>query len=220
MPNFGNFQDDIIESKRIMYKSAPILKELFLQIPDLFYGDIMIYPVEDQPGRICNHLDKDCGIDYLVVDESNNRTVGLAWRTGRFWKRKHYGSTVYNAFSLREKRNNKFSKEENCEIVKRRISKDFDLLRPTYTAQMHYDPDDGDELLSLAIAKTDDIIEAHDKGFYRLCDKFNQDKEVVMHDVQWEKMKEFGYKVYDWYAKDKYKGLYELCVCDQSEEAI
>lgn len=220
MANFGNFEDDINESKRIMYKSAPILKQLFMQIPNLFNGNIMIYPVEDQPGKVCNHLDKSCGIDYLVVDGDRNRTVGLAWRTGRFWKSRHYGSIVYNAFSLRERRNNSFSKEDRCEISKRRISKEFDLLRPTYTAQMHYDPENDNELLSLAIAKTDDIIEAHDRGFYRLCDKHNTDKEVIMHDVQWEKMKQFGYEVYDWYAKNKYKGLYELCVCDQTKEAI
>ena len=203
-----------------MHKAAPILKELFLQIPDLFYSNIMIYPVEDQPGRICNHLDKNCGIDYLIVSDDENRTVGLAWRTGRFWKRRHFESTVYNAFSLREKRNNEFSKEENCEIVKRRKAKELDLMRPEFTAQAHYDPQDDDELLSIAIAKTDDIIKAHDEGLYRICDKNNNNKEVFMHDVQWEKMKEAGYEVYDWYGKEKYRGLYEPCVCDLMKYVI
>ena len=214
MANFGNVDEDMEESKRMMHKTAPILKELFLQIPDLFNDNIMIYPVEDQPGNVCNLLDKTCGIDYLVVNEGKNKAVGLAWRTGRFWKRRHNSSTVYNGFSLREKRGNEFSNENNCEISKRRVSAELDLLRPKYTAQVHYDPDDNDELLSLAIAKTDDIIEAHDRGFFRICNKNNTEKEVFMHDVQWERMKQAGYPIYDWYAKDKYRGLYEPCVCD------
>ena len=219
MSDYTNiYEQDIEESKRIMRKAAPIIKELFSQVPGLFEGNILIQPIEDQKSRICKYLDKSCGIDYLIMDEGNNRAVGLAWRTGRFWKNRHRGSTVYNAFSLRKKRNNEFSKEDNCEISKRRMAMKLGLIRPEFTAQAHYDPDNDDELLSVAIAKTDDVIKAYDEGLYRICNKNNVNKDVFMHDVQWEAMKQAGYPVYDWYAEDKYKGLYEPYVCDTTSD--
>ena len=218
MDNSDNYQDDMIEGKKIMHKAAPILKQLFAQVPNLFEKDVKIYPVEDQPGNVCNIMDKTCGIDYLIVSNDKSKAVGLAWRTNRFWKARHRKSIVYNGFSLRQKRDNQYSKEENCEIQKRRTAIELGLMRPEFTAQADYDPDDDDEILCVAIARTDDIIEAYNKGMYRICDKNRTKNDVFMHDVQWERMKQAGYPVYDWYAKDKYKGLYEPCVCDTTSD--
>ena len=204
----GTYAEDVKECKDMMHKAAPLLKEMFKQIPGFYTDKVMIYPVEDVPVKICEHLDKNCGIDYYIVSEDRTKTVALAWRTERFYKSRHRNPTVYNAFSLREKRGNDFSNEENCEIAKRRKAMELGLVRPDYTAQLIYDPEDGNELLCLAIAKGDDVIKAHDQGLYRICDKNNINKDVYMHDVYWDKMKEHGYAVYDWYAKDKYRGIY------------
>jgi len=213
-----DYKQDLKEGARIMRKAAPILKDLFLQT-NLFTSNVLIQPIEEQrDSKVCKLLDNCCGIDYIVFDDTQTRAVGLAWRTNRFWKARHYKSIVYNGFSLRQRRDNQYSKEENCEIQKRQTAIELGLMRPEFTAQADYDPDDDDEILCVAIARTDDVIDAHNKGMYRICDKNRTKNDVFMHDVQWEAMKQAGYPVYDWYAKDKYKGLYEPCVCDTTSD--
>lgn len=194
---------DMDESQRIAQMAGPKIKELFMQIPNLFVNnDLLIYPVENQKINILKQLDKSSGIDYYVVSKSANRTVALAWRAIKCKYTQYPNNGVYNAFSIRQKRN-KIHSEENCELNKRTDAIKFGLVYPEFTAQAHYDPLDNDSLLSLAIARTSDIYEAFNKGLYRVCNPNGKNKEVFFYDVFWCKMKENGYNVYDWYRDPK-----------------
>lgn len=200
----SDFWQDANDSVRIAHVAAPILKDLFMKIPGLFEtNDLSIFPVEDVDIKILQHLDRNCGIDYFVASKSDNRTIGLAWRAIRYDRSKYHGR-VWNAFSVREKRSTS-PDEKNCELYKRKSAIKLGLIYPQYTAQAHFDPSNNDTLLSLAIARTSDVYEAFDKGLYRVCDPNNKDKEVFFYDVQWRKMKENGYKIYDWYKDDSCK---------------
>ena len=186
------------------HAAAPKLKELLLQVPDLFTTNkLLIYPVEDQDGEIFKHLDRKCGIDYFVVSENDDRTIGLAWRAVKY-DRSRFKGRVWNAFSIREKRNTSLS-EENCELYKRKKAINLGLIYPQFTAQVHYDPSNNNELLSLAVARTEDVYNAFDEGLFRECNPNAVDKEVYFYDVLWDKMKQHGYAVYDWYKDNTCK---------------
>ncbi|MBP5423933.1 MAG: hypothetical protein J6Y78_15985 [Paludibacteraceae bacterium] len=144
-------------------------------------------------------LDCKYGIDYEFRDVKTNELITtLAWRATvcRYTGFKEKG--VYNAFSLRERRNNDTPKE-NCELYKRLAAIENDSLRPEYMSQVLFDPLDNNSLLSLATAKIDDILEAYKKGYYRDCDKYNKDKKVYMKDVSWKLMWQAGYEFPAWF---------------------
>jgi len=198
----SSVEQDKNESQRMAYKSGPLIKELFMQVPELFVkNDLIIYPVEKNQQEILKQLDYTCGIDYYVISKSSGAGVSLSWRAIKYKKTQYPNRGVYNAFSLRQKRNNG-TPEEKCELYKRKHSIQLGSTSPDYMAQLHYDPLDNDSLLSLAIAKTKDVYEAFDKGLYRECNPNNKNKEVYFFDVFWKKMKENGYKVYDWYRDE------------------
>jgi hypothetical protein len=142
-------------------------------------------------------LDCSCGVDYVISD-AKGRTIELAWRAVKSKLIQYPNNGVYNAFSLRRKRNNG-TPEENCELAKRITAVTLGLAHPQYTAQVHYDPLDNDSLLSLAIARSEDILNAYNDGYWRECNPKNKDKEVFFRDVSWKLMREHGYDVYDWY---------------------
>ena len=207
----SDFREDFRESGRIARLAAPHIKELFMQIPYLFTtNDLKIYTVEndDELGcPSCKVLDKICGIDYLVVSETDNRVIGMAWRAVKFLRSKYPDNEVYNGFSVRQKRDT--TKEEaRCEMRKRENQIMLGTIFPTYTVQAHYDPSD-DTLLSLALARTTDIYQALYDGLYRVCNPHGKNKEVYFYDVLWDKMKDAGYVVYDWYKDDSCRGYFK-----------
>jgi hypothetical protein len=190
---------DIKESKRMFRISEPILKKVLMSIPDLFiHDDLEIYCVENQNTELEKHLDTSCGVDYIISDKKANRTIELAWRAIKSKIKQYPTRGVYNAFSLRQKRNLPNS-ESYCELAKRLDAVQFGLSYPRWTAEVYYDPLDNDSLLSLAVAKSSDILDAYNKGYWRNCNPNDRNKMVFFRDVSWKLMREHGYKIYDWY---------------------
>ena len=194
-----NFLRDIKESRRMFDICESRVRELLNQISGICLGNAYVRNIEHQETLYDRYLDCVCGIDYEFCDSSTDKPIiTLAWRAVKCKYSKYPLSGVYNAFSLRRKRNNE-TPEEYCELNKRINAINMNATYPEYTAQVHYDPLDNDSLLSLAVAKTTDIFEAHSKGYYRICDPKHKDKEVYMEDVSWKLMANNGYKIYDWY---------------------
>ena len=203
MINMNTMPEDVrkklIKSHQKEVICEPYLKELFRKVPGFEEGEITILQIEDKDNEVCKHLDMVCGRDYQVT--CGNHSVGLAWRAEACRKSKYPDGGCYNAFSCREK-GAKPGSENYSEIKKRTEAIKYDLDYPKYTAQVFYDITDNERIISLALAKTKDIYEAHEKGYWRLTNCVNSEKQVWMHHVSWALMKKAGYTVYDWYADD------------------
>ena len=164
-----------------------------------FNKDIAVRHIEKQKTDRDKYLDCKCGIDYEFYNIRTNKSVAtLAWRATvcRYTGFKEKG--VYNAFSLRERRNNGTPKE-NCELYKRQKAIETHSIYPDYMSQVLYDPLDGNSILSIATARTKDVLEAYSKGYYRDCDPNTEDKQVYMKDVSWKLMWEAGYTFPAWF---------------------
>ena len=194
----STFAQDLEDSRRMIREAAPILKEKFKEIPDVFENErVKILPIEGSDNPVLKHLDLRCGIDYLAVGEKSGKTIAFSWRAVRY-DRSRFKGRPWNGFSLREKRNTT-TDMENCELHKQMNALDKGLLHPEYMAQAHYDPSHGDEILNVAVARTEDIYKAFKDNLFRECNPNAKEKEVCFYDVLWGKMKKKGYKIYDWY---------------------
>ena len=203
------FKDDLAWSQKRMKIASSVVKNLFKQIPEVFDEDeqLLIYPVEGAEGELLKQLDKGTGIDYIISNKNGDKTICFSWRAVNSTPERCRQEGVYNAFSLRKRRNNALSKKENCEIEKRKFALKHGLMSPQYAVEAYFIDD---ALLSAAIARTEDVISAYDNGPVRNCNPGGKDKEVFFYDVSWEIMKENGYTVYDWYLNDKCKRTYRL----------
>lgn len=191
-----------------METATPQIIQLFQQAPDLFEDDkLIINPVEGSEDEICRMLDKDCGIDYFISNEEGNKTASFSWRAVNSTVERCRNEGVYNAFSLRKKRNNDQSKAKNCEIEKRLYAIKNNLVYPLYTVEAYFI---NNRILSVALAKTKDVFDAYLNLPIRYCNPTEKDKEVFFWDISWEIMKNNGYTIYDWYYNDKCKRTYRL----------
>ena len=204
----SSFKDDLGWSGVCMEIAHDKIIELFQQIPDLFGNrKLVIHPVEGIKENTCILLDKNCGIDYFISTEDGNKTVSFAWRAVNSTVERCRNEGVYNAFSLRKKRNNSQSKTENCEIEKRLYAIEHRLVYPLFTVEAYVL---NGRLLSVAVARTEDVFDAYKNLPIRNCDPYSKNKEVFFLDVSWKIMKDNGYTVYDWYYNDKCKQTYRL----------
>ena len=171
------------QSQKVLYAAEPIIKKL------LGFSEGQIIDVENQDNDTCKHLDLQCGIDYLVYFKG--LTDGLAWRA----QQEHSIYGPYNSFTIRKKRES----GATTEYEKRNYAIQHNALYPKYTAQAFYSRRNG-ALMSLAIAKTADIIECITKG---LCTENKTGQQEIgqaeFYTVWWNVMKKNGYKVLDWY---------------------
>ena len=205
MRTFGN---DLAWSKECVKTASKVIKDLFKQIPDLFDDDnLIIYSAEGVDNKLLKQLDKSCGIDYFIMNKNGDKAVSFAWRAVNSTPQRCRDEGVYNAFSLRKKRNTELSKQENCEIEKRIKAIKHGLVYPLFTVEAYFIDK---TLLSVAIARTEDVLDAYVNCPIRNCDPNSKNKEVFFYDVSWEIMKKNGYKVYDWYLNDKCKRTYRL----------
>lgn len=195
-----NFNKDLKGSQKFFAICEPMIRKQLEELTGKSFGkDVYVYPVEKQITERDKYLDCKCGIDYEFRNVKTNEPVAtLSWRATvcRYTGFKEKG--VFNAFSLRERRNNG-TPRENCELFKRQAALENNSLYPDYMAQVLYDPLDGDSLLSLATAQMKDILEAYNKGYYRDCDPENENKQVYMKDVSWKLMWWAGYKFPAWF---------------------
>lgn len=156
-------------------KAEPIIKRL------LNGGDIL--PVEGSDNEVCTMLDLTCGIDYFHVYQS-----GLTWGIG---SRMQYKCVKgWDTFTVRMARESGVK----TEYEKRRYAIEHHGQYPFLTMQGYFDKND--DLLSLAIARTVDVLECVEKsiGYYKHtgADKVGQAQFFV---VPWAEMKNAGYKV-------------------------
>ena len=180
---------------------------LFKQLPFFKDEELVIYPIEDIEEPIFKLLDRKCGIDYFITNKDGTKAISFAWRAGNTTPERCRKYGVYNAFSLRQKRNKDSSKEENCEIAKRMYSIDHGLIYPLYTVEACFIDE---TLISLGMAKTTDVYHAFGHCPKRNCDPFGKNKEVFFYGLSWQIMMEHGYRVYTWYFNDKCKRTYRI----------
>ncbi len=196
-------------SKHCLNLAEDVIKDLFREIPNLFENDeLIIRPVEGVKENLLEELDRKCGIDYFITNKTGNKWASFAWRACNTTQKRIDEEGLYNAFSLRERRNKESSKAENCEIAKRLFALEHDLDTPKYTVEAYFIKEK-DMLVSAAIAKTKDVYKAYLKCPVRISTNYF-DRQVFMRNVSWEIMKQYGYKVYDWYLNDKCKRTYRL----------
>lgn len=106
--------------------------------------------VEGINNDVCKLLDATCGIDYLNVYDKNNRVLGIANRIQ--WIKPPY--PPYNTFTIRKGRES----GADTEFKKRVAQIKEGGLYPELT--MHTYVESGtDKILSLAIARTKDVID-------------------------------------------------------------
>ena len=202
----GDFEEDLAWSRSRMDIASDTIKSLFKQIPNLFNEDeLVIHPVEGIDEEILKQLDRKCGIDYFITNKDGSKAISFAWRAGNSTRERCRDEGVYNAFSLREKRNSATSKIENCEIAKRLYAIKYGLVYPLFTVETCFIDD---ILLSAAIARTEDVFDAYVNCPVRVCNKNAKYKKVFFYGVSWEIMKQNGYAIYDWYLNDKCKRTY------------
>ena len=173
---------DMCFSQKILYEAAPIIKRLL----NCVTGEIL--DVENQNNIVCQHLDQQCGIDYLVHFEG--LTNGLAWRA----QQEDPFLGPFNSFTIRKERES----GAMTEFEKRKKSIEMSALYPYYTAQAFYGCRNK-ELKTLGIARTKDIIECIEKG---LCSVNETGKAQIgqakFYTVWWKVMKKNGYQVLEW----------------------
>jgi len=126
-------------------------------------------------------LDTLAGIDVWYINKLNGmRGIASRIQTG----------PNYRTFTIRNKRRS----GAKTEYEKRKIAIEKGYLYPYLTVQAYVS--DNDRLLSFAIAKTEDIIDAIDNG---LCYKNHTGSEQIgqaeFYVVKWTVMKNSGYEI-------------------------
>lgn len=166
---------DMRTSMDYLAKAAPIIKQL------LNGGDIL--PVEGSDDEVCKMLDLTCGIDYFHVYKS-----GLTW--GIASRMQYECEKGWNTFTVRMKRES----GAQTEYEKRKTAIEHGGEYPYLTMQGYFDK--SSELISLAIAKTIDVMRCVDEdvGYYQHT---KQDKigQAAFYVIPWDRMKRAGYNV-------------------------
>ena len=196
-----DLDSDLKESRRMFNKCENIIKECLSKLINVSLDDVYIHSAEAHKTEEDKYLDLICGIDYVVKKKDTDEELfAISWRATKCKLSVFPDGGVYNAFSLRRKRNKENSTEENCELNKLLTNIRSGSKHPEYMAQVNYDKENNDDLLSLGVAKIEDILDAHSRKFYRRTDpKHVETKHVFMEDVAWQLMDWHGYNIVCWY---------------------
>jgi hypothetical protein len=160
---------------KYMKKAEPYIKAA------LGGGDIL--PVEGSDDAVCRLLDLTCGIDYFHVCMD-----GLTW--GVASRIQSNCDKGWNTFTIRTSRDSNMKTE--FEKRKQAIEKGGEY--PFLTMQGYFDR--RDRLISLAIARTIDVIECVEKGIgYENHTKADKTGQSFFWCVPWDLMEAEGYKV-------------------------
>lgn len=175
--------NDMRTSMKYLVKAEPIIKHL------LNGGDIL--PVEGSDNEVCTMLDMTCGIDYFHVYQN-----GLTWGIGS--RMQYKCARGWNTFTVRMSRES----GAKTEYEKRRFAIEHHGEYPFLSMQGYFDIDDN--LISLAIARTIDVLECVEKGLgYYQHTKYDKIGQAQFYVVPWLKMVEAGYKVLIYEANQK-----------------
>lgn len=162
---------------RSMQQFEDVLQD---EIKDILKGDLKVVEgitIEE----MAKLLDTLAGIDVWYINKLNGmRGIASRIQTG----------VNYRTFTIRNKRQSGVK----TEYEKRKIAIEKGYLYPYLTIQAYVT--DNNDLLSFAIAKTEDIIDAIDNG---LCYKNSTGPEQIgqaeFYVVSWSDMKNAGYEI-------------------------
>ena len=129
---------------------------------------------------IANILDQQSGVDALYVNDSGIRGVAIRIQYGQAW----------DTFTIRKSRES----GARTEYLKRKESIEKNYLYPYFTIQSYIK---NGILLSLAIARTEDLIDYIIKDHAYIRDTGpTQIGRASFYVVDWDNFKEKGYKIY------------------------
>ena len=140
-----------------------------------------IMPVEGDNHEVLQILDMTCGVDYYAKN-SEGIVFAVASRFQKY--------CAWNTFTIRAKRESgaKTEYEKRTAAIKRGAE------YPHLTMQGYVDMDG--ELESLAIARTEDILECIENGnYYTQHTRSDKDGQALFYVVSWDTMKQLGYHV-------------------------
>lgn len=162
--------------------ARPVIEKLLNGQQDK--GDRLM-SVEGSDDEVCRMLDLTCGTDYFQV--YNDR--GLVW--GIASRMQEVDSRPFNTFTVRKARESgaKTEYEKRKDAIKR------GGVYPFLTMQGYVDKQT-ENLLSLAIAKTTDIMEFVENGWAITRHTGAEQKgQAFFYVVSWDDMEKHGYKV-------------------------
>ena len=173
---------DMNESRNyVMEKIKPIVEKI---LPGW-----NLIQVEGNTNEVCKFLDISCGIDYLLRNDNNGFTYGVASRV-------QYGVN-YRTVTVRKERESGVL----TEFQKRNQAISIGAIYPQYSMQAYI----VDENVSgLAIVKTIDLMNFIEKGFAETR-RTNMDKigQAEFYTCEWDKIKVCGYRVLEYGVGDK-----------------
>ena len=184
--NGKGFLDDMHRAMQYVETARPIIAGL------LNGGSLMA--VEGSDDEVCRMLDQTCGTDYFQVYNETGLVWGIASRmqeidTARF-------SRPFDTFTVRKAR----ASGVKTEYEKRKHAIEHGGVYPYLTMQGYINKQTGD-IMSLAIAKTTDIMAFVDSGMattrHTGAAQVGQAEFYVVH---WDRLKEAGFKVLDYHA--------------------
>lgn len=151
--------------------------------------------VEGDDHEICRLLDTLCGTDWLQVYEKRKLVQGVATRTQTI----RNGYKPYNSFTIRKE----IESGNATEYQKRLYAIEHGGVFPYLTIQIY--ASESEELLSVGIARTSDIMDYINKG-YAAENKTGNGllRPATFYVCKWDNMKDKGYQVRIWQANDSY----------------
>ena len=171
-----------------MNKSSIIVKEKINPIIETLRPGWRVFSIEGEENTLSKILDMNCGLDYLLHSKNFELVYGIASRI-------QYGVN-YRTFTVRKTRES----HTKTEYEKRKISIACDSIYPKYTMQAYIVDN---EVQSLAIIQTKDLIEAIELCRYSDIKKTHSDKvgQAEFYICKWDDLKKY-YKVNEYNKKE------------------
>lgn len=183
MNNKGGFITDLDDSAHDFIEIVcPKLREL------RFLSGKIMHVESVTAEEMKRDLDMTAGIDVWVIQRKG--ITGLASRI-------QWGETTWNTFTVRETR----ATGAETELTKRlrALRSDGEYIYPYLTCQAYITERRIGPLLSVALAKTEDICTMITHG---QCERRIAPGGNTFAVVEWQKMEEFGYAINIWKGKE------------------
>lgn len=185
MTSGNNFNQDLTDSIRDFSSIVlPKLKEI-----GLIKGELIPIETVTTHKDLIKWFDLLSGVDiWQIIEDQGIR--GIANRI-------QWGKKAWDTFTIRKHRHT----QTKTEYVKRKeaINSGGSLLYPYYTIQSYISERRTGELLSTAIAKTDDIIKMCDSGHWQVRERTTKSDGNIFVAVPWSLMKASNCRIGIWH---------------------
>ena len=170
---------DMRWSSDVVEKAEPIIASLLKD------GELL--KVEGSDNEVLKMLDLTCGIDYYRKTNFND----LVWGIGSRVQVVYDGDKAWNTFTMRKSRDS----GAPTEFEKRKYAIEHGGEYPYLMMHVYVEKSTG-EVMSLAIARTSDVIDAIENNIgYQRKTGSDQIGQACFFVVPWSDMLEAGYKV-------------------------